>query len=293
LRPEGTLHPFVDGEALILRVEKAPRLVVKSLKPAAEWSSDPPWIVSRDSGREGGCGPVTRLPLKGLLPAAGKMMGASGGKERREFSALLAAGERAAGRRGTVLGVLPFSVRLAAGRWRGNPMHDMTIGEPEPNPSTRALEHGGVRFARGWVGGMEHGKPFIRIPREKILNITLRWGHLAARPLTQALLGMIVLMLGCWPLVTFVENVFRGGLVAPKIQALLGTLTVLGAWLIVGAFRRGFYLEVEASGRREKVPFERDVDKRQIDDFLSYVRREAGYVVEDGVVTSPPSAGER
>ena len=50
-------------------------------------------------------------------------------------------------------------------------------------------------------------------------------------------------------------------------------MSIVGAWLLWGAFKRGYYLEVTARNRKEKLRFDAGFSELEIREFLETVRR--------------------
>jgi hypothetical protein len=143
------------------------------------------------------------------------------------------------------------------------------------------LERGNVRFSKDLLAEVDRGHPVIRIPKEHVQAIALRRGFKAARPAVQAALGL-VLFGGCLYLLLGALLGLHGleSKLAGRILIGLVIFAVVGAWLLWGAFKRGYYLEVMALNRKEKLCFDPKLSEPEIRDFLKTVRRSAlGYSI--------------
>lgn len=151
-----------------------------------------------------------------------------------------------------------------------------------------AVEKGGVRFSNQEIAEVDvsnpRARPVLRIPRDSIREIHLRWGVQAARPLVQLILGAGFLGVACYIPMRMVwewfryDGVMNQGKAAVWIVTLLG---LLGGWLLFTALRRGFYLAVQTNNAQEKVRFDRRMSREEIENFLNEARRRFGYEIFD------------
>jgi hypothetical protein len=143
------------------------------------------------------------------------------------------------------------------------------------------MEQGGIRFSRDLLAEVDRGHPVIRIPREDVLRIALRWGFQAARPVVQAVLGIGLLLAGVYILLKIIlELMAHGGEVEGKLLIGLVIVGLLGGWLFFEAFKRGFYLEVLTGKRAEKLRFDRRLSLSEIEVFLASVQSRLGWTIE-------------
>lgn len=136
------------------------------------------------------------------------------------------------------------------------------------------LERGNVRFSHDMLAEVDRGHPVVRIQKDQIQSIALRKGFLAARPVVQFVLGATLL---AGPLYVVVEVLVGLRSAAGKALGyfLIGLIlmAIMGAWLLWGAFKRGYYLEVTARRRKEKLRFAPGLSEPEIHEFLETVRR--------------------
>jgi len=64
-----------------------------------------------------------------------------------------------------------------------------------------------------------------------------------------------------------------------RILLAFASVTLIGVWLVVDALRRGYYLEVEAKGGKNKLRFDRRLSRAEIESFLATVRQRLGYEI--------------
>lgn len=153
-------------------------------------------------------------------------------------------------------------------------------------PGSNTIEKGGVRFSDKEIAEVDTsnpcGRPVLRIPRDRIQEIHLRWGIQAARPLVQLVLGGGFLAVACFIQLRMLWEWFRhGGTIYVEVVAGLVILGVVGGWLLFTALRRGFYLAVQTSGGQEKVRFHRRVPRQEIETVLNEARSRFGYEISD------------
>ena len=149
-----------------------------------------------------------------------------------------------------------------------------------------AVEKGGVRFSNQEIAEVDvsnpRGRPVLRIPRDRIQEIHLRWGVQASRPLVQLILGGGFLGAACFIQGSMLWEWFRhGGVIHVEVVVGLAVLGLVGGWLLFTALRRGFYLAVRTNSAQEKVRFDRRVSREEIELFLNEARRRFGYEILD------------
>jgi hypothetical protein len=161
-------------------------------------------------------------------------------------------------------------------------------------PASDKVEKGGVRFSDQEIAEVDAshpgGRPVLRIPRDRIREIHLRWGAQAARPLVQLILGGGFLGAACYIQVSMLWEWFRyGGVIHAEVVAGLVVLGFVGGWLLFTALRRGFYLAVQTSGAQEKVRFDRRLPRQEIETLLNEARRRFGYEISQIHLVGPES----
>jgi len=143
------------------------------------------------------------------------------------------------------------------------------------------LERGNVRFSQDMLAEVDRGHPVVRVQKDQIQSIALRKGFKAARPVVQFVLGGV--LLGA-PLYVFVAILLELRNPGSKVQGrlLIGLIimAIVGAWLLWGALKRGYYLEATTRNRKEKLCFDAGLSESEIHEFLESVRRSPlGYAI--------------
>jgi hypothetical protein len=152
--------------------------------------------------------------------------------------------------------------------------------------ASNAVEKGGVRFTDqelAEVDGSGPGsRPVLRISRDRIREIHLRWGLQAARPLVQLVLGGGFLGAACYIQAAMLWEWFRnGGVIYVEVIVGFVILGVVGGWLLFTALQRGFYLHVQTNNAKEKVRFDRRLPRQEIETVLNEARHRFGYEISD------------
>jgi hypothetical protein len=142
------------------------------------------------------------------------------------------------------------------------------------------LELGNIRIAKDILSEVDRGRPIVRVPREDVQRVALRWGFLAPRPAVQALLGIGLLLAGGYFVSNAIQAQTRGGKVGIFLFAGLVAFTFLGIWLLFEAFRRGYYLEVQTRKVVEKLRFDRKYSRAEIDTLLESARSRHGWLID-------------
>jgi len=115
------------------------------------------------------------------------------------------------------------------------------------------------------------------IPKSDVRGITLRHGVQAERPVVQFIFGAALLVMGLAPIPYLVRWLLSGG-TASILEFFLVIFIPIGIWFCLGAFRRGFYLEVQVERETRKVPFGSPINQEDLQQFLREAT-ELGYSI--------------
>ena len=148
------------------------------------------------------------------------------------------------------------------------------------DPAATVLEKGGIRFSAQGLAELDRSRPVVRVPRETIEQIALRWGSRAARPMVQLVLGTSFLLAGAYLLVRILVGWLQiGGRLSGGLIIGLVVVAVMGGGLLLDVVRRGYYLEVRTRQGLEKLRFDRSLSRDEIASFLTDVQRQLGYLI--------------
>ncbi len=127
----------------------------------------------------------------------------------------------------------------------------------------------------------------MEVQRDRILlgvnlldvrRVTLRHGLQAPHPIAQVAAGALLLATAYFPAAHLLHWFLHGGLILTE-EAWLVALAALGGWMLLTAFRRGFFLVVEGPAGRKRFAFRPDPDARQLDAFLAAIEARSGQTV--------------
>lgn len=104
-------------------------------------------------------------------------------------------------------------------------------------------EYLGVVLDQEGAAERDHDKIAVLVRRDELQGLRYEFGRRSERPVVQGLFGAAVLAAGLWVLRLFVLAVLQlGGVHQPtKITAIGFVFPILGAWTLLGAFRRGHF----------------------------------------------------
>jgi hypothetical protein len=147
-----------------------------------------------------------------------------------------------------------------------------------------------IQFSSDSVSELDRKKKSISIARQDIKDISLKYGFIAERPMTQAVVSigliMLGLYLGFYPLYwMFVNNdlpSIHDDPPAPtrlKIFAYALPLIFIGAYLLQRLFIKRFYLLVHTNNDKRKLVFNDKHDLEEIQTFIMNCNSSLGYVV--------------
>lgn len=134
---------------------------------------------------------------------------------------------------------------------------------------------GGIRCTRENLYELEGDRIMISVARNEVRRIELRYGVRAPHPILQLIAGAALFGVGIVGLGIFGVALQRGGRLAGT-AALTIPFGVVGVGLVVGAFRRGYSLEVELLEGRKRMHFNAKVSPEQMKNFISAIERQWG-----------------
>lgn len=129
------------------------------------------------------------------------------------------------------------------------------------------IEYLGVRFSQKGVALVDGGRELLYVSKEEIRQIILRRGFQAERPLVQLIFGIILMLIGLYPLPHVFLWFFVGG-TAYDLEFLLLPLIPVGLWFAKDGLKKGLYFELIMDGDKRKIPFQKPPEKRILKDFI-------------------------
>ncbi len=148
-------------------------------------------------------------------------------------------------------------------------------------PQGEVFDGGGIRFSRDYLVEIKQDGLIHRIQRPGVVRIALRWGLLAPRPAIQAVLGISFLLGSVYLLLDFIREFMTSGSgIVGRVLTGIVIWSVMGGWLFVEAWRKGFYLEVQTKKGIEKRRFDRKASREEIEAFLASVQSRLGWMID-------------
>lgn len=141
----------------------------------------------------------------------------------------------------------------------------------------------GIRATAEGLFEIDAGRLMAFVPRGEIVGVSLQYGPVVPRPLVQALLAGVLIVIGLSPLPFVLHWVSHGGTLVLETPWLF-CLAVIGVWMLLQALRRGIYVAVETDKGNRKLAFSHRVDPPTAKAFIEQVRLRFGYRGIDGVV---------
>jgi hypothetical protein len=128
------------------------------------------------------------------------------------------------------------------------------------------IEYHGIRFDTEGVSSTVHGNPRILFEKKDVVEVRLRRALRAESPLAQAFVGLVLFLVGIFPLFKLLQGLIYGSFNAWYLAGL--PLLPLGAWLAVSVFRSRMCLEVVTGAGRYKLFFQGELDLPEVMHFL-------------------------
>ena len=141
------------------------------------------------------------------------------------------------------------------------------------------IECGGVAFDEQRLQEIDEGQVMVSVERSDIQRIRLRSGLISPHPILQMILAGPFLAIGLIPIVHFIHWAVRGGAFY-RATVFAAPVLVIGVMLLLGAFRRGRFLEVETNRGRKRFAFRRRTDPTAISHFASGIETAYNIAVE-------------
>ncbi len=144
--------------------------------------------------------------------------------------------------------------------------------------SAMSLEYRGIRFTPDFVAELEGAHLILKLKKENIRQIDLRYGQQAHHPVIQFLFGIVLTVLGLAPF-RFLNDWLAIHTFTFHFGMLMVVFLFWGLWTIYESLHRGYYLAVELTVGRKKLAFGRRVDRCALGEFLASAQAQFGYPI--------------
>lgn len=144
--------------------------------------------------------------------------------------------------------------------------------------NSRSFERYSVEVSDDGIAELDEGRRNVFVPRAEIREVQLSYGLGSERPLATTILGLVLLVVGLWPLGNLILVLARGGVF--YVEAIAGVAFVaLGVWLIRFALRKRLHLLVRTERQRRKLLFHGNVTQEGLVELLRAAERDFGYLI--------------
>ena len=128
------------------------------------------------------------------------------------------------------------------------------------------IELNGVRVADEGVSQVHGAYKLLFVPRQEIRDMSIRSGILSPHPLIQSVLGLLLLLIGVYPIPHLIKWLLTGGK-AYDLEIIILLLIPTGIWLTRDAWKRGTYLSVRVERGTHKLHFRGQPERSWLQEF--------------------------
>jgi hypothetical protein len=147
--------------------------------------------------------------------------------------------------------------------------------------AAEAVECGGVRCTATSLVEIDRQRVVVSVQRAVARRVTLQHGFQAPSPVLQIVLGAALAGVGYWPLRHTIRW-FRYGGTFVSAEAGLLAFAFVGAWLMVSALRRGYFISVDTDQGRKRLFLRGAIPPGELEAFRLGVERLWGMNVRMG-----------
>jgi len=147
----------------------------------------------------------------------------------------------------------------------------MTRSTKALNSTEATSECCGIRCTDQNLCEIDSGKIMVVVAKQNIRRITLRHGFQALHPVLQTIAGCVLVAFGYFPILHLLNWMRHGGGILAHAVAWCLPVVVIGIALILSAFKRGYFLDIEQPNGNSRLAFRRRPDDQKLDEFLATV----------------------
>jgi hypothetical protein len=145
----------------------------------------------------------------------------------------------------------------------------------------QSVEYLGIRFGPLSIAELQDGRPVVSLQTKEIVDIVLRRGIQAERPVFQSILGVVFLIGGLYAIISAAVWLVKGGTLVLSPRGIVFHLALvlaipIGLWLVVGVLRPSLFLEVQLRNDRWRFRFSNRPDPSTLNRFLAEAERITG-----------------
>jgi hypothetical protein len=146
----------------------------------------------------------------------------------------------------------------------------------------RRFERLSVEVSDEGLAEMDRNRRNVFVPRDKILEVNLSYGLGSERPLVGVIFGIILLIVGLWPLRILYSVLTEGGTFYIETMAAAGFLLV-GGWLIYFSLKKRLHFMIRTERDRRKILFHGKLSREDLMELLRAAENDFGYSIHRSV----------
>jgi hypothetical protein len=142
----------------------------------------------------------------------------------------------------------------------------------------RRFERLSVEVSDEGLAEMDRGRRNVFVPREEIREVELSYGLGSERPLAGIIVGVILLLVGIWPLMSLYSVLTEGGTFYVEMITPAAFLCV-GGWLIYFSLKKRLHFLVRTERDRRKILFHGKIKHEDLMELLRAAEKDFGYSI--------------
>jgi hypothetical protein len=156
------------------------------------------------------------------------------------------------------------------------------------------LRLGSIAVSAKGIAEMDHHRPVVFIPRDKLVRLTIAHASGAEQPLVVLAISIIALAVSVYPIIVLLNRLAYGGVISGKLF-LLCAFFPLAPWLIRLALKRRNILVAHTSKGSRKLLIGDTVPPEEIEPFVTRAASILGctFAVDPSFAERAPSGHEQ
>lgn len=142
----------------------------------------------------------------------------------------------------------------------------------------RRFERLSVEVSDEGLSEMDRGRRSVFVPREEIRGIELSYGLGSERPLAGVIVGVILLLVGIWPLMTLYSVLTEGGRF-PVGMITPAAFLCVGGWLIYFSLKKRLHFLIRTERDRRKILFHGKIKQEDLMELLRAAEKDFGHSI--------------
>ncbi len=149
------------------------------------------------------------------------------------------------------------------------------------------IECSTVKITHDGIAETEEENNVIFVPRDQIKTIELHYGCGAQRPMTQTILGFMLIIIPLYILIPPAYEVFSNLQESSNqfnvrvlfIIIMPLTFVLFGVWMLLEVLKKNYYLLVEMNTENKKVIFKNKPSKIELSNFINLAQQKYGIMI--------------